>query len=114
MSDTAQSQWIAELTAALVAERALADALGRVLAELMEWMPASAAERGWWTATAEATLRRYRAAREARENFTCTEDCRNHIGMGQHAEVSRWHHLDCPNHTSRCCPGREPGEVTDE
>lgn len=36
----------------------------------------------------------------------CSDDCRNRVGMGEHADRSVWHHIDCPNHTTACCPWR--------
>jgi hypothetical protein len=38
---------------------------------------------------------------------TCTDACIAGEGMGPYADKSVWHHMDCPNHTTACCPGRK-------
>lgn len=45
----------------------------------------------------------------ARQKFQegCSPLCINETWKGEFAD-EQWHDLDCPNHTSRCCPGRGP------
>lgn len=33
----------------------------------------------------------------------CTPECVDGVGMGTYADIEVWHHIDCPNHTIRCC-----------
>lgn len=41
----------------------------------------------------------------------CSQECIDNVDRGKDADPEVWHHLDCPNHTMACCPGRETEET---
>jgi len=34
---------------------------------------------------------------------SCTDDCLNGVDRGEFADLTTWHHRECPNHTIACC-----------